>query len=121
MATSNSVFRAIVTIFNNCQLRKIMLPAIPFHFFLWFHLLGKCGKVNPIFSVQKNAISWSPAAEFLFYRQFLISLMLMKKRQLSAKCFTSFTMASKSRRCLNDPNRFCYTGWSRYNLPEEIL
>jgi hypothetical protein len=42
-----------ITIFNNCQLRKInqctMLPAIPFHFFLWFHLLGKCGKVNPIF------------------------------------------------------------------------
>jgi hypothetical protein len=33
--------------------------------------------------------------------------MLMKKRQLSAKFFTSFTMASKSRRCLNYPNRFC--------------
>jgi hypothetical protein len=53
MATSNSIFSAIITIFNNCQLRKInqctMLPAIPFHFFLWFHLLGKCGKVNPIF------------------------------------------------------------------------
>jgi hypothetical protein len=45
---------------------------------------------------------------FLFYRQFLISVMLMKKRQLSAKFFTSFTMASKSRRCLNDPNGFCY-------------
>jgi hypothetical protein len=44
--------------------------------------------------------------EFLFYRQFLIWLILMKKRQLSAKFFTSFTMASKSRRCLNDPNRF---------------
>jgi hypothetical protein len=46
--------------------------------------------------------------EFLFYRQFHISLMLMKKRQLSAKFFTSFTMASKSRRGLNDLNRFRY-------------
>jgi hypothetical protein len=57
MATSNSVFRAIVTIFNNRQLRKINQCCQQFHFISWptsssFRCAPYGRNIMPIFIVE---------------------------------------------------------------------
>jgi hypothetical protein len=53
--------------------------------------------------IQKNA-----AARVFILSSISDFVNVNEKTTVSANFFTSFTMASKSRRCLNDPNRFCY-------------